>query len=97
MKKGLKKFLYWLPRILAILYILFIALFALDVFGAGYSPLETVIALFMHLVPNYILIAILLPFRRGDLTASPSLQGIRSERPHLHSLCLASAATLTRE
>jgi hypothetical protein len=45
----------------------------------------------------FILIAIFLPYRRANLTASASLQGIRSEGPHLHALCLASAATLTRE
>jgi len=38
-----------------------------------------------------------LPFRRADLTASASLQRIRGEGPQLHTLCLASAATSTRE
>lgn len=45
-----------LPRILAILYIAFISLFALDVFGEGYGLLETILALFMHLIPSFILI-----------------------------------------
>jgi hypothetical protein len=45
----------------------------------------------------FILIAIFLPFKRADLTASASLQGIRSEGPRLHALCLASAATSARE
>jgi hypothetical protein len=44
-----------------------------------------------------ILIAIFLPFRRADLTASASLQGTCGEGPQLHTLCLASAATSTRE
>jgi len=52
--------------------------------------------MFLFVIP-LILIAIFLPLRRAHLTASASLQGIRSERPHLHALCLASAATLTRE
>ena len=55
-----RNFLYWLPRILAILFILFISLFALDVFSEGYSFWETCISLFMHLVPSFILIAITL-------------------------------------
>jgi len=38
-----------------------------------------------------------LPFRRADLTASAALQRIRGEGPQLHALCLASAASLTRE
>jgi len=33
----------------------------------------------------FILIAIFLPLRQADLTASASLQGIRSEGPHLTS------------
>jgi len=45
----------------------------------------------------FILIAIFLPFRQADLAASASLQGIRSEGPRLHALCLASKATSSRE
>jgi len=44
-----------------------------------------------------ILIAIFLPLRQADLDAFASLQDIRSEAPRLHALCLASAATSTRE
>jgi len=44
-----------------------------------------------------ILIAIFLLSERADLTAFASLQGIRGEGPQLHTLCLASAATSTRE
>jgi len=36
-------------------------------------------------------------FFLADLTAPASLQGIRGEGPQLHTLCLASAATSTRE
>jgi hypothetical protein len=52
--------LHWTPRILALLFVAFLAIFALDVFGAGYSPLETIVALFMHLLPNFILLALVL-------------------------------------
>jgi len=51
----------------------------------------------LFIVFTFILIAIFLPLRRADLTASASLQGIRSEGPRLHALCLASAATSVRE
>lgn len=50
----MKKFVLWLPRILAVLYIAFISMFALDVFGEPNWPL----ALFMHLIPSFILIAL---------------------------------------
>jgi len=46
---------------------------------------------------TFILIAIFLPSRQADLTASASLQGTRGEGPPLRTLCLASAATSTCE
>jgi hypothetical protein len=64
MKQRLKRFLFWMPRVLAMLFALFISLFALDVFGVGYSFWETVAALLMHLIPVYlILIALGLGWR----------------------------------
>lgn len=50
----MKSFLYWFPRILAILFIGFISVFALDVF----SEPQWLLALFVHLIPSYFLIAI---------------------------------------
>jgi len=49
------------------------------------------------LVIILILIAIFLPLRQADLTASALLQDTRSEGPQLRTLCLASAATSTCE
>jgi len=46
------KILFWLPRILAILFIAFVSLFALDVF----EQKQWFLALIMHLIPSYILI-----------------------------------------
>lgn len=50
----MKKVLYWLPRILSILFIAFISIFALDVF----SEPQWFLALIMHLIPSFILIAL---------------------------------------
>jgi len=41
---------------------------------------------------TFILIAIFLPLRQADLTASALLQGTRGEGPQLRTLCLAFAA-----
>jgi hypothetical protein len=49
------------------------------------------------LVIILILIAIFLPLRQADLTASALLQDTRGEGPKLRTLCLASAATSTCE
>lgn len=48
----MKNFLYWLPRVLSVLFIIFISVFALDVFG---EP-KWFLALIMHLVPSFVLI-----------------------------------------
>ena len=62
---GVKRALYWAPRILGICFAAFISLFALDVFGEGYTFWETVAALFIHLVPTYLVIgALFLAWRR---------------------------------
>ena len=51
---------YWAPRILAIGIILFIGLFALDVFDSTKPLLSQLGAFLIHLVPNYLLLAALL-------------------------------------
>jgi len=54
------KFIYWTPRILSIIFILFLALMSLDVFGNGYTFWQTVVGLFMHNIPVFILLILLL-------------------------------------
>jgi hypothetical protein len=48
----MKKIIYWLPRILAILFIVFFSVFALDVF----QEKQWYLALLMHLIPSFILV-----------------------------------------
>lgn len=64
MNANTKRALYWLPRVLSILFALFISIFALDVFGEGYSVGETILALFMHLIPTMlVVIALIIAWR----------------------------------
>jgi hypothetical protein len=51
-----RRTLFWAPRALAIAFIAFISLFALDVFDEGYSFWQTLGALAMHLIPSFVLI-----------------------------------------
>ena len=60
MNSSTRRVLFWTPRALTIAFILFLGLFALDVFGEGYTFVETLIALFMHLIPNFLLLAVLI-------------------------------------
>jgi hypothetical protein len=55
----LKRLLYWTPRILAIAFILFISFFALDVFEENLGFWQTVEDLAGHLIPSFVLIAVL--------------------------------------
>jgi TctA family transporter len=46
------KILKWTPRVLSVLFTIFISLFALDVFNEGYSLPEALLALTMHSIPT---------------------------------------------
>lgn len=64
MQKPLKRAIIWTPRILALAFVIFISLFALDVFGQGYGFWGTLLALLIHLVPTYlVVIALALAWR----------------------------------
>ena len=56
MKTPVKRVVFWLPRILCLLFAVFVSIFALDVLGEGYGFWETIVALFMHLVPTGIML-----------------------------------------
>ncbi len=51
--------IHWAPRVLGILQILFISLFAFDVFDLGLGFWQTMGALLMHLIPSFVVLAIL--------------------------------------
>ena len=55
MNTTLKKTLFWTPRIAGILFILFISLFALDIFDMKLGFWGTIVGLFMHLIPSILL------------------------------------------
>jgi len=54
-----KRALFWTPRALSIVFIAFLSLFALDVFDEHLGLWRTVLALTMHLIPSFVLIAAL--------------------------------------
>ena len=58
--------IFWIPRTLTIIFILFISMFALDVFGNGLGFFQVVFALIMHLIPSIVLILILVIFWNKD-------------------------------
>ena len=59
MKKKISKFIYWTPRLLSILFLLFLTMFSLDVFDGNYGFWGTILALFMHNIPVFLLAIVL--------------------------------------
>ncbi len=54
------KIFHWLPRVLCILAILLISMFALDSFSQERTFWQNLGALLMHLIPSFVLIALLI-------------------------------------
>jgi prolipoprotein diacylglyceryltransferase len=59
MKTSVKVF-HWLPRIICILAILFISLFALDSFAPGLTIWQQIGGFLIHLIPSFVLLAFLI-------------------------------------
>lgn len=57
--KRVSPFYYWLPRIICIVAILFISVFALDAFDPRFTIWQQIGAFALHLVPTFILILFL--------------------------------------
>lgn len=59
MKTHSPKLLFWLPRILGLLFAAFTSIFALDVFEGHHGFWQTSLALLMHLIPTGVLLVLL--------------------------------------
>ncbi len=65
MNKTLTQILFWTPRIAGILFILFISMFAFDIFEMQLGFWGTIVGLFMHLLPSILLtIAVVIAWKR---------------------------------
>lgn len=56
----MNKILFWTPRVLTIIFILFISLFALDSFEGDHSLLAKLAAFLIHLIPSFVLVLLLI-------------------------------------
>ncbi len=59
MKRAIQPVLFWGPRVLCVLFALFVSSFALDVFGEGNGFWKTTLALLAHLIPTAIILLVL--------------------------------------
>ena len=60
MKPKVRSFIHWTPRILCILAILFISIFALDAFDSDLPVTEQLLNFLIHMIPSFVLIGILI-------------------------------------
>ena len=56
MTQAQKSFLFWTPRVFSILFILFVSIFALDVFSGVETIWKQILGFLIHLIPSYALI-----------------------------------------
>lgn len=59
METKTKRVLFWTPRVLCILFAMFLSLFAFDVFNEGQGFWETILALLIHLAPVCVVVIVL--------------------------------------
>jgi hypothetical protein len=59
MSRNGKRLLFWLPRVLAILFAIFLSIFALDVFHEPQGFWRTALAFAIHLIPAATVLAML--------------------------------------
>lgn len=64
------KFIFWTPRILSILFILFLALFSFDVFDSCSGFSGCALALFMHNLPSIVLLILLIISWKHELVGA---------------------------
>ena len=70
MQQNTKRFIFWTPRILGILFTIFTSLFALDVFENNYGFWDTFLALIMHLIPTMIVALIVIIAWKWELVGA---------------------------
>lgn len=56
----MNKFIYWTPRILGIMFVIFLMIFSLDVFEPGLTVWQIAIGLFIHNIPALFLLVMLI-------------------------------------
>ncbi len=61
------KILFWTPRVLCILAILFVSMFALDSFEPGVPVSQQILAFLMHMIPSFVLILALVVAWKWEL------------------------------
>lgn len=75
-KSKVNRWLYWAPRVLGILFAVFISIFAFDVFFEEYTVLQMIVVFSIHLVPTFIVVIALLVAWRWEFVGGVLYCGI---------------------
>ena len=70
MSVKVRKYVYWAPRILSILFIVFLAMFSLDMIESERSIGDIIIGLIVHNIPVFILIGLLIIAWKHELVGA---------------------------
>lgn len=76
MTKSVRGGFFWAPRILTILFALFLSVFALDVFTDTKGFLQTLTALVLHLMPTFLVVVLLALAWRWELIGVIAFAGL---------------------
>ena len=66
---NMKKIIHWSPRILGIAFVLFLSIFSFDVF-LEYNGWSAILPFLIHLVPSFILLAVVIIAWKYDLVGA---------------------------
>ena len=72
MKGWIYNWIFWAPRVLTIIFILFLLLMSLDVYSLGMTFWEVILGLFMHNIPMILLTIILIISWKHELVGAIS-------------------------
>ena len=68
--KKTNKFIYWTPRGLSLVFILFLGLMSMDIFEGNYGIWDSLLGLFMHNITTLILLAVLIVSWRYEIVGA---------------------------
>lgn len=100
------RLMLWLPRVMAIIFILFVSLFALDSFTAGQTVWRQMGAFIIHLIPSFVLTGILITAWKWEylggilfllvaIGVSPFIFLMNYDRSHSLRIAIASLLMIT--
>jgi hypothetical protein len=70
MKQSTGQVVYWTPRVLSVLFVIFLAMMSLDVFEQGGGFWQIALGLFVHNIPALILLAVVIVAWRYEIVGA---------------------------